>query len=350
MLLLNKLWPGHLTERGGQEHLVQCPFCGEDSGKCSVNVKKNVFQCWVCENSGGVRRFLWHLKTQKIIRRKDFDIVVAKLGYRGSMAFSSLATPVREEEEQKHLWTEKEPCVFPKGVRYIEHMGDTGIEGRMKKQVTRYLAKRGLSPEDISRFNLHACAVFGTRYYGHIFFPVMDVYGRQMVFWTTRTTFKVAKGPKSLHSHSYYTRYSAQDILFNQHLIQRGKPVAVCEGPFDALTVCKYVMPAVAVLGKKIHRVHQVILRKRSPKGVYLCFDPEARREMEYAAQTMLPSLRVRMVALQGGDPNEISVGALKRSFREAKKSCSLPTKDSDPFDPSLVTVAPGFEGVPQLW
>ena len=36
----------------GQEHLFLCPFCGHHKHKFSINIEKNMYKCWVCDERG----------------------------------------------------------------------------------------------------------------------------------------------------------------------------------------------------------------------------------------------------------------------------------------------------------
>ena len=48
--------------KSSDEHLFKCPYCQHHKHKFSVNVEKNVYKCWICDQRGAnlyriIRRF-----------------------------------------------------------------------------------------------------------------------------------------------------------------------------------------------------------------------------------------------------------------------------------------------------
>ncbi len=62
---------GHTTKSGG-EHLFHCPFCNHHKPKLSLNIKKNVYKCWVCDASGrNIRRLIKKFGNWSLLKEWD---------------------------------------------------------------------------------------------------------------------------------------------------------------------------------------------------------------------------------------------------------------------------------------
>jgi DNA primase len=324
--LLDKVWPGHPVEKQGQEHMVVCPFCGTEKNKCAVNPEKGVFQCWVCQERGPILKLLTHLYKLKVISRLDIEAV--KPGSQVKLSdVIKVISPVKKAD--KVLWTPTVPCVFPPKTYALEWFTPHKLaEEKMHHHVLDYLYGRGLTEDDITRYRLHFCFNIGSPYHGHVFIPALGVHGRQVVYWTTRSTLPNPQ-PKSLHAGKKYSRYSAKNVVFNEHLIA-GTTVALCEGPFDAFSIMGVVnMPAIPLLGKQFHAYHKDILLDKGIKRVYVCLDPDAKDAQAKITRSLVRvGIEPFYVDLQEGDPNDISPEKLYAAFKQAAYKMDDPLGD----------------------
>lgn len=314
--LLNRVWPDHKTEKGGREHMVLCPFCDSEKPKCAVNPDKGVFQCWVCGERGPTLKLLYHLFNLHLISQSDIDAV------RSGNVVADLSSTIQSykgsHKPPKELWTTTIPCVFPPKVYNISEFNPHNVfEARLLKGVKKYLYSRGMDDNDIKDYRLHFCCKLDSPYYGHIFFPALGEFGKQLVFWTTRSILP-NPNPKSMHASHKYARFSAKQIIFNQHLVR--SPVALCEGPFDAFSIMKVTgIPAIPLLGKQLHAYTRSYLREQNISEVYVCLDPDARKEQMSIAQVLVPEkIDVLFVDLEEGDPNSIAPEKLYAAFKNA--------------------------------
>jgi len=322
--LLDRVWPHHPVEKMGQEHMVQCPFCATTKNKLAVNPSKGVFQCWVCGEKGPVMKLLGHLKKLKVIAASDVRAVAS--GGVLSRLSTAVSSYTKEIKGEKTYWSEVTPCVVPPHTRSIFNSHPKNeLEGRCKKSVIGYLCSRRLDLNDIKRYRLGYCFDIGSIYNGHVFIPALGPHGRQMVFWTTRASNEVSK-PKSLHAGKKYSRFSAKQIMMNEHLIT-GDEVALCEGPFDAFSIMSVTgVPAVPLLGKVLHPYHLERLREKGIKKVYVCLDPDAKGVASMLwGRLAAGDYDVRLVELEDGDPNDVSPEALKAAFDKATSKLTDP-------------------------
>jgi DNA primase len=309
--LIDKVWPD--KEIQGNEILVYCPYCASDKRKCSINTNKRVFKCWICGEHGNLPTLINYLKELNYITAADVEVVLNSSMLKRGLSSNILPLTVQKQKKDI-LWTDKKPCVFPDYVLPLLDWSDNGIEGKFKKRALNYLSGRGFNKEDIIEAHIRFCIRFGSQFHGYVFFPILDKFGSQLLFWTTRTV--IGSTPKSLHSGERYSKYQARDILFNRHLIRTNNPVAICEGPFDAWTVTKHIMPAVALLGKVMHPYQKLIMDMEKPSEIFVCLDKDAVKEAE-KIRDHLENLviTVKVVQLEEKDPNETKPKDLKRLF-----------------------------------
>jgi len=322
--LLGRVWPNHPVEKMGQEHMVLCPFCDSDKHKCAINPEKAVFQCWVCGERGNTHKILEHLVKLRVIRQSDMDSVLLKKGTDTSLSNEFIAYPEPTKVEVEQLWTLGIPCVFPKDTHMIQGFQPKDVmEEMVHKRVVSYLRRRGVKMVDITRYKLHFCSKLKSVYHAHIFFPALGEHGRELTFWTTRSTLPDAK-PKSLHSGRKYSRFSAKQTLFNEHLVV-DTTVALCEGPFDAHSIMAVTgIAACPLLGKVFHEYQLERLRERNVKRVYVCLDADAGNARDKIARQLNQGafgMEVLFVDLKDGDPNDVAADELKAAFLYAKKA-----------------------------
>lgn len=324
--LLDRVWPDHPTTKDGQEHMVLCPFCDSSKNKCAVNPNKGVFQCWVCGERGPTAKLLVHLYHLRLITQSDIEAIQTNSSL---VNLSSLIQSYKgKKKDSKVLWSEQVPCVFPPKTYNITEFKPKGmLEGKLLRATVKYLKGRGMDEQDIANYRLHFCIGVGSPYYAHIFFPALGEFGTQLVFWTTRSIIPNAN-PKSLHASRMYSRFSAKQILFNQHLVS--SPVAVCEGPFDAFSIMKVTgIPAVPLLGKQLHDHTKEYLKGKGVKEVYVCLDPDAKKEQgAVSAAFWRQGITPYLVELPEGDPNSIDSEKLYAAFKEAAYKPVNPVKE----------------------
>lgn len=322
--LLDKLWPDHKVEKDGTEHMVECPFCDTEKPKCAINPNKGVFHCWVCEEKGPVSKLLEHLYSLKLITQGDIGAVTVG---KGAPALSDVIQAVKPKKAKKpieQLWTQYVPCVYPPHTQELTTMlAHNTIQGKLRRAAFDYLNSRKVTDENIKDFRLAFCTELGSPYYAHIFFPALGKWGRQLTFWTTRSILP-NPNPKSLHASHKYSRFSAKQILVNEHLVV-GTSVVLCEGPFDAVSIMNATgIPACPLLGKVLHPFQKTLLMTdKDIQRVYICLDPDAQAFQAKIASMFTPPREVWLVNLKEGDPNEVSLETLRAAFSSAAPSAS---------------------------
>ena len=326
--LLDRVWPKHEIQKSGQEHMVQCPFCASDKAKCAINPEKGVFQCWVCGERGPTMKLMEHLKLLKVISAADVEAIRSgNVLVRLSNTITSLVKPTPKKDVK--YWSDTVPCVVPPHCYRLEGFQPKNlIQTRMQAHVEAYLLGRGLTMEEIYKYRLYFCCKPGSVYHGHVVIPALGKHGRQLVYWTTRSTLPNPQ-PKSLHAGSKYSRFSAKNILLNEHLVV-GTTVALCEGPFDAWAIMNATkIPACPLLGKQLHKYQKDVLLEKGVTEVYVCLDPDARDAQARISRDFIRSgIQPRLVLLEDGDPNDVPPKKLYAAFEQAAYSPHNPFRD----------------------
>ena len=47
------------------EYLFKCPYCAHHKRKLSINIKLNVFKCWICNTKGGLAYLINRFASKK---------------------------------------------------------------------------------------------------------------------------------------------------------------------------------------------------------------------------------------------------------------------------------------------
>jgi hypothetical protein len=262
-------------------------------------------------------KLLEHLRKLGVLTSRDVRAVAS--GGLLSRLSTAVASYTKDNKDEKTLWSEVTPCVVPPHTQSLSNSKPKSeLEARCKKSVIDYLLNRGLCLSDIKRYKLGYCFDIGSIYNAHVFIPALGPHGRQMIFWTTRATNEVST-PKSLHAGKKYSRFSAKQIMMNEHLIT-GNEVALCEGPFDAFSIMSVTgIPAVPLLGKVLHDYHIEKLREKGIEKVYVCLDPDAKDVARWLWNRLASTdYELLLVDLVEGDPNEVSPETLKAAFEKA--------------------------------
>ncbi len=230
----------------GDEHMFMCPKCDHHKRKLSVNIKKNVFKCWVCDYSGkSIATLLKRRSTELYLKWKELQSEVDIAVEYDNLFFS----PKIETIEEVKL-----PVNF-------KSLSDSSTKG--KEKALKYLYSRGLTFQDILKWKIGFCD-YG-EYKDRIIIPSFDSEG-ELNYFVSRTynNFSYAK---------YKNPPKTKDIIFNDLMVDWRKDIVLVEGAFDALKSEN----CIPILGSTL-KEDSLLLKKMcdySPK-IFLALDPDA--------------------------------------------------------------------------
>ena len=268
------LGAGKRTARGNQAY--HCPFCNHHKPKLEVNFTENKkgynpFQCWVCGKKGKTIRSLF--KALKV--SPDKFVELSKLVKTGSHVEDVIVENIVE------LPKEFIP-LFP---------DDKTIKW---KQAYYYLKSRGITNDDIIKYNIGYCT-FG-RYQNMIIIPSYDKDG--ILNYFTGRSFEQDPFIK------YRNPECSRDIIPFELFINWDSPLVLCEGPFDAMAIKRNAIP---LLGKNIQSNLLKRIVQSTVKKIYIALDTDAiKQALKHCEYLLNQGKEVYLVELDGKDPSDL--------------------------------------------
>ena len=268
------LGTGKKTARGN--YAYTCPYCNHSKPKLEINFttnKKglNPWNCWVCNTKGS--------RISVLFKKVKAD----------SSKFQELKSLVNSYDYEDTAGASDEKLELPK--EYQKIIGNKDI---IAKHAFSYLRSRGITEDDIIKYNIGYCE-YGT-YAKMVIIPSYDEYGNLNYF--TGRSFE--KEPYVKYRNPSWSR----DIVPFELFINWDLPIILCEGPFDAIAIKRNAIP---LLGKNIQRSLMKKIVSSNVEKIYLALDTDAlNRALEFAETFLDSGKRVYLVELQDKDPSEM--------------------------------------------
>ena len=280
----------------GDEYLFACPSCKHHKRKLSVNIAKNVYQCWVCDYKGrNVRRLIRRYANFTHLQRWD-----ELTGRKDLSQFEDLFST--EKLEEVH-----EPVELPESFQSLAN-------GMPRSAITawKYLRKRGITEADVLRWKIGFC--FSGEYRNRIIIPSFDDEGDCSYF--------IARSYNG-DSYKYKNPRSSKNIVFNELYVDWNEDLTIVEGVFDAIVAGN----SVPIMGSTLRsdaRLIQKIVYNDTP--VYMALDPDAREKENRVIETLLRyDIELYKIDVSGYE----DVGTMpKEVFQERKQNASFIDRD----------------------
>ena len=226
------------------EYMWWSPFVSHHKPKLQVNIETGKWHCWV-SNQGGHNLFqlLKQVNANRSLFKELSDAV-------GSTYYTSDKKDVKDivlnlPKEAKPLWN--------------------GGDSLQKLHALKFIYERGLTDEDILRYNLHYC--LSGVYQNRIIIPSYDDNGLLNYF----------VGRSFMGDNMKYKNPNvSRDIIPFDWFIAWSQPIILCEGVFDAISIRTNAIP---MLSKKPSKS---LLRKvfeKKVKTVYIALDDDAKKD-----------------------------------------------------------------------
>ena len=187
------------------EYMYWSPFVQHHKPKLQVNIETGKWHCWV-SNQGGHNLFqlLKQVNADRILFKELSDAV-------GSTYYTS------DKKDDKQIILN-----LPKEAKPLWNGGDSV----QKLHALKFIMERGLTMEDVVRYNLHYC--LNGVYQNRIIVPSYDSNG-QLNYFVGRDFYK--GGMK------YKNPPIPKDIIGFDLYIDWSQPIVLCEGVFDAIAI-----------------------------------------------------------------------------------------------------------------
>ncbi len=277
-LVESVLGKGQPTSKGN--FAFKCPFCTHHKNKMEINLRttskrENFWHCWVCGAKG--KTLLSLFKKIKAPQGKINELNV-------------LIVPSKKEQ---HI--EQDALELPKEFIPLYKPVEDKIAQIEAKHAIKFLKKRGITQDDIIKYNIGFCKE--GKYEYRVIIPSFDELGRLNYF--------IARDYKEPSLQKYKNPpASAKDVIGFELYINWDAPIILVEGIFDALTIKRNVIP---LFGKVIHGKLMEKLVKSSVNRIYIALDADARRDaLKQAEMLMSYGKEIYLVEMEGKDANEI--------------------------------------------
>ena len=255
------------------EYMYWSPFTSHHKPNLQINVKTGKWHCWV-SNQGGHN--LYQLFKKVGAGYQDFKLLNQLLG---ETSFYQKDTDKKSEVIQ-----------LPQEMKLLSDKKDTSI---IKEHALRFLRKRGITSEDIKRYNLGYCSE-GV-YQNRIIIPSYDSIGKLNYFvgrdfYASTLKYKNPPIPKDVIGFDLYVNWSL--------------PIILVEGVFDAMSIKNNSIP---LFGKTIlPKLYGKIIENKV-KDIFIILDSDAFDDaIQITEKFVNEGISVNFVKLDGKDPNDL--------------------------------------------
>ena len=290
-LVESVLGKGQSTSKGN--YAFKCPFCTHHKNKMEISLRttakrENFWHCWVCGAKG--KTILTLFKKIKAPQDKIAELNI-------------LIVPSKKEEHIAQGALE-----LPKEFISLSDEVENKIAQIEAKHALKFLKKRGITQDDVIKYNIGFCKE--GKYEYRVVIPSYDSLGKLNYF--------IARDYKEPSLRKYKNPpASAKDVIGWELYINWDAPIILVEGIFDALTIKRNVIP---LFGKVLHDKLMKKLVESSVNRIYIALDADARKDaLKQAEQLMSYGKEVYLVEMEGKDANEIGFEQFLNTIEQTK-------------------------------
>jgi len=259
-------------------YTYKCPKCNHHKLKLEVCLDESElhfqkFNCWVCGFKG-----------KKLINLfKAIDAPSDKILELKSLVKTTTTTEKQVVTEQVKL---------PE-----EYQSILNNQSFAAKRALAYLKSRGLTEDDIFKYNIGYCET--GKYSDMIIIPSYDESGTLNYFVGRSYT---PESNKKLNPDT------SRNIIPFEIFINWNSPIILCEGMFDAISIKRNAIP---LLGKNIQSKLMSKIVSSTVKKVYIALDKDAiKQALDFCEQLINEGKTVHLIELEDKDPNEMGFKA----------------------------------------
>ena len=264
------------------EYMYWSPFITHHKRKLQINTQTGKWHCWV-SNVGG--RNFFQLFKKVSATKEQFDELVELVG---ENKFYKI-----KEEDKKNI------VKLPDDFKPLWN----GNDGIVKRHALTYLYKRGITDEDIIKYNIGYCD--SGLYSNRIIVPSYDSNGR-LNFFVGRDFYSGKM--------KYKNSPTSKDIIGFDIFINWDEPIILCEGVFDAMAFKRNAIP---LFGKTVPKSLQKKIIEFGVKTLYLALDNDAMSDTIKITEMFLSEgIDVKIMVLKDKDPSELGFEKLLKSIQ----------------------------------
>jgi DNA primase len=269
------------------EYMYWSPFVSHHKPKLQINIITGKWHCWV-SNAGGHNLFQLFKKVNA-----TNDQFTELRGMVDETSYGYKSKEVRKEVKVE----------LPKEFLSLVYKHPSPVY----KNAMMYLHKRGITYEDILKYNIGYCDQ--GLYTNRVIIPSYDEDG-QLNFFVGRDIFESKM--------KYRNSPTQKDIIGFDLFINWDEPIVLCEGPFDAIAIKRNVIP---LFGKTIlSKLKRKIIEKKV-KSIYISLDTDAIGDsMKMVENFMNHNIDVYFVKLTEKDPSDLGFEKVTELLKKTDK------------------------------
>ena len=259
----------------------------------SINIEKDAYKCWVCDESGK--------KISKLVRRfGNQDQTSAWIELSGDVNISDFSAIMREEEAQK-----KEATSISLPPEFVSLVG---LDDADAPRPMAYLRERGIVREDIIKWKIGYCKT--GEYAKRIIIPSFDSKGQLNYF--------IARLYESGWN-KYKNPPTSRDVVFNELNIDWNQEVVLVEGVFDAIKANN----AIPALGSTLREASTLFTKIiTNCKTVFIALDADAEKKSEKIIDSFL-QYGIEVYRIPTGSYSDVGE-MTKNQFKQQKSLASF--------------------------
>jgi DNA primase len=289
-ILNDVLGPGTSMKNDEQAHF--CPFCHHHKKKLQVNIKTQYWHCWVCDAKGRkIQRLLKRLHVDSRKQKKLFEI------YGDDYVVYNKDTV--DERVELRL-----PSEFKSLLKV-----PTGKIKPVYKKALKYAEERGITKEDITRYNIGYCDT--GMYSNRIIIPSYDLDNRLNYF--------IARSIHSEEKFKYKNPPVSKNVIMFENQINWNEPITLVEGVFDAMAVKRNSIP---ILGKFIPTKLNEAIFKNRVKNINILLDEDAQQQaLHYTMQFSNQGISTKNIIPTDKDASEMGFSKINSKLKKTEET-----------------------------
>jgi len=284
------LGPGTSMKNDEQAHF--CPFCHHHKKKLQVNIKTQYWHCWVCDAKGRkIQRLLKRLHVDSRKQKKLFEIY-------GDDYIVYNKDTVDERVELRLPSEFKSLLKVP-----------TGKVKHVYRKALKYVEERGITKEDITRYNIGYCDT--GMYSNRIIIPSYDLDNRLNYF--------IARSIHAEEKFKYKNPPVSKNVIMFENQINWNEPITLVEGAFDAIAVKRNVIP---ILGKFIPNKLNNAIFKNEVKSINILLDEDAQQQaLRYTMQFSNQGISTKNIIPTDKDASEMGFSKINSKLKKTEET-----------------------------
>jgi|TARA_B110000977_G_scaffold128158_1_gene163635 DNA primase len=266
---------GKSQKRARDNYAFHCPFCNHRKPKLEISMVtneegKNFWECWVCKSRG---QSIYSLVKQLNLPKSEAQEVLKYV-----------------KKGIKYEYKSEDVVELPKEFQSLVTASNTSI---IANKIRKYLNERGLTHNDFIKHNIGYTTTGD--YGGRIIIPSYSE--------SNRLNYFVGRTYEGAYF-KYKNPEASKDIVFFENHINWNKPVILCEGAFDAMSIRRNAIP---ILGKSLSPALWKRLLTGTLTDIYIALDTDAQKQaLEIAEKLIAAGFRVFLIELLGKDPSDM--------------------------------------------